>query len=91
MGAARALRRQREHLGIMISDTLNNWRRYFDGEHWQKAFTFLETLQPGSPEQSNIAIAGTDIFAHVMRYPTRGAEAGVLEAHDRYIDTQMSL
>ncbi|MBI3117876.1 MAG: YhcH/YjgK/YiaL family protein [Candidatus Hydrogenedentes bacterium] len=75
----------------MMADRLINWKRYFSGEPWTKAFEFLETLTPESEVNNLIPIQGEDIFARIMSYPTRPPEEAMLEAHDNYIDIQMSL
>lgn len=75
----------------MIADRLINWPRYFTGEPWKTAFQFLESLTPESEVQHLIPIRGEDLFARIMTYPTRPPEEGMLEAHNEYIDIQMSL
>lgn len=75
----------------MIVDRLEHWNRYFQGPHWQKVFTYLSTLSAQAPETEMTPLQGDEIMARVMVYDTRGPEEGTLEAHDRYVDIQMSL
>ncbi len=75
----------------VISDSLHRWRNYFSGEPWQTAFTFLESLNDTSPVAEYIEMDGPRLFARVMAYPTRNPDAAILEAHDKFIDIQMSL
>lgn len=75
----------------MIVDTLNHWRDYFNGPVWEKVFHYLEGLSASTEVADKVHLQGEEVFARVMRYPTRGPEDGMLEAHNRYIDVQMSL
>ncbi len=75
----------------MIADRLSEWKRYFDGPVWSRAFTYLESLGPDSDPVDYVELDSFGLFARVMQYPTRGPEEAILEAHDRYIDIQMSL
>lgn len=75
----------------MISFPLHLWPKYLRGAAWQEAFGFLETLGPMSAPEDYVSIRGDAIFARIMRYPTRGPETAIIEAHRDYIDVQMSL
>ena len=74
----------------MIVDRLENWRRYFQGESWCKAFEYLIALPPDAPEGIT-EIQGRDIYARVMSYETVSEGQAALEAHREYIDIQASL
>jgi YhcH/YjgK/YiaL family protein len=76
----------------MIYDVLSNWKRYFSGGLWEKAFLFLETLDEKA-EEGEHAIDGVRCFARVMSYETKRMDAAdvVVESHRRYADIQMSL
>lgn len=75
----------------MMADRLINWKRYFSAKPWRQSFEFLESLTPAAEDSNFIPIQGEDIFARIMTYPTRPAEEGLIEAHNVYIDIQMSL
>lgn len=76
----------------MIHDRLEHWRHYFPaGSVWETAFEYLQSLRPDAPEADRVALDGAAVFARVMRYPTRAPGEAVLEAHDAYIDIQMTL
>ena len=76
----------------MILDNIDNWRNYSLGPAWEKAFGFLDTLDPSAPEEET-KIDDDHMFARVMSYPTRDETSSdaVLEAHRRYADIQMVL
>ncbi len=81
----------------MIVDTLPNWEKYFasnvtaPGSPWRVAFEYLSALRPDSEECGMTPLLGDQVMARVMSYPTAPADEKVLEAHDRYVDIQMSL
>ncbi len=75
----------------MIHDSLNNWQLYFNAPHWKRAFEFLMTLDATSVESDRIDLAGDDMYAAIMTYQTCEPPDSVLEAHDTYIDLQLSL
>lgn len=75
----------------MIVDRLENWKKYFDGPVWQKAFEYLTALKPDAPDTEMTPILEDNLKARVMTYTTKGPEEGEAEAHDRYVDIQMSL
>lgn len=75
----------------MISDRLENWRNYFNHPAWEAAFTFLESLGPDSPEDDFVSLQERDIYARIMSYDTKRVEDADIEAHNDYIDIQMSL
>ena len=77
---------------IMIVDTFENWRFYFsDCQAWQCAFDYLRTLTPDAEPGEMTSVMGETVMARVMCYETRPVENAVLEAHDRYVDIQISL
>lgn len=76
----------------MIAAKLADWRQYFSGPTWTKAFAFLENIPRDSADDDGLVpIDGDDILYRVMTYPTRGPEGTTVEAHERYVDIQMSL
>lgn len=76
----------------MIFDVLSNWKRYYSGGLWARAFHFLESLDEEA-EEGEHAIDGVTCFARVMSYETKLADAAdvVVESHRRFADIQMSL
>jgi YhcH/YjgK/YiaL family protein len=76
----------------MIAAKLSDWRLYFDGPVWTQAFQFLEKLPVDSPDNDGLVpLDGDTLLYRVMSYPTRGPEGTTVEAHEKYIDIQMSL
>lgn len=76
----------------MIAAKLADWRHFFTGPTWTAAFEFLERLPADSPDNDGLdSIQGDDLLYRVMSYPTRGPENTTVEAHERYVDIQMSL
>lgn len=76
----------------MIAAALADWRNYFTGPTWTTAFEFLETLPADSPDGDGLtSICGDELLYRVMSYPTRGPEGTTVEAHEKYVDIQMSL
>ena len=76
----------------MIAADLAEWRNYFTGPIWTTAFEFLERLPVDSPDGTGLeSILGDDLLYRVMSYPTRGPEGTTVEAHEKYVDIQMSL
>lgn len=71
----------------MIIDRSENFEQYQFGPAWKRAFAFLETLTPDSPDMK-YTIDGDDIFAIVMSYDTVAPETGVFESHQNYVDIQ---
>jgi YhcH/YjgK/YiaL family protein len=74
----------------MIVDRIDNWSRWVSGPAWQCAFEFIQGLDPEADEKT-YELDGTNVFAPVMSYQTRGPEEAVLEAHRKYIDIQVAL
>jgi biofilm protein TabA len=76
----------------MIVDSLGQWGLYFpQNEVWECAFAYLHTLT-GSAEPTEMKPVLDDrVLARVMSYQTCSAEDAVLEAHEIYVDIQMSL
>src|SRR5690606_3573373 len=75
----------------MIADDLRRWRDYFHGEGWRQAFEYLESLNANSSDVDRVELLCPRVYARVMSYDTRLPKDAVLEAHDRFIDIQMSL
>jgi len=75
----------------MVLCPLKNWRQHFSGPVWAEVFEFLATLTPESELCDKIPLSHEGLFARIMAYPVRAPEGALLEAHDRYIDVQMSL
>ena len=74
----------------MIAGQLANWQDHLSGPVWEKAFTFLRSLDADAPEERT-DLDGDKMFAIVMSYPTRTREEANIETHDQYIDIQTSL
>lgn len=74
----------------MIVTPIQDWKSHFQSPVWIEVFGFLQELQQDAPECDKIPLSG-EIFARIMSYPVRGPEGAILEAHDRFIDVQMSL
>ena len=74
----------------MITDRLDRWEQYFSGETLACAFKFLQSLNADS-EDKITELKGKDLFARVMSYETKTNQEAKLEAHNKYIDIQMSL
>jgi YhcH/YjgK/YiaL family protein len=75
---------------FMIIDKVENWKQYNFAAAWQRAFEFLATLTPDSPER-RYEIEGDDIFALVMSYKTFAPQSALFESHRDYIDIQSVL
>lgn len=91
MGAAHTRVERGERVAKMITDRLENWRNYFSHPAWETVFTFLESLTPDSPEADFVSLQERDIYARIMSYDTKRVEDSSIEAHNDYIDIQMSL
>ncbi|WP_309397134.1 YhcH/YjgK/YiaL family protein [Cerasicoccus maritimus] len=76
----------------MIVDHISNWQTYTLGEAWEKAFAFLTSIGPYTAD-GEYPIDGDDLFARVMTYDTKAADApdAILESHEKFADIQMSL
>ncbi len=75
----------------MIQDSLKNSHLYYDSSKaLKKAFTFINELDPSSPDGS-YEIDGEALFAILCSYPTRQADSALFEAHKKYIDIQVVL
>jgi biofilm protein TabA len=74
----------------MICGTLDNWNRYVTGEVWEKAFAYLKSLTPDSPNGKTF-LQADDLFGIVMSYKTRACEEAITETHCKYIDIQVVL
>lgn len=76
----------------MIVDVFENWNNYYtDSAIWRQAFEYLSTLSADATPGDMVPIIGDQVKARVMCYQTLFPEDAVLEAHDKYVDIQMSL
>ena len=76
----------------MIVDAFTNWNFYYPGNAvWRCAFEYLQSLTPEAEPGEMVPILDDRIKGRVMCYDTVAVENSVLEAHDRYLDIQMSL
>lgn len=75
----------------MIHDSLVHWPLYFSAPPWRRVFEFLSSLGPEAEEQKRIILQGEALYASIMSYDTCGPDDAKLEAHENYIDIQMSL
>jgi len=76
----------------MIVDAFTNWNFYYPGNAvWRCAFEYLKSLTPDSEPGEMLSILDDRVKGRVMRYDMVTVENSVLEAHDRYLDIQMSL
>lgn len=75
----------------MIHDRLENWTLYFNHPVWRTAFDYLAGLSEESEVLKRVEIQGSDIYASLQSYLTIRPEDAQPEAHNRYIDIQMSL
>ena len=71
----------------MIYDHINNIALYRFSEATLKAFEFLKTLTPDTPEET-FELMGRDLFVMVQSYETESEPSPILEAHRKYIDIQ---
>jgi YhcH/YjgK/YiaL family protein len=74
----------------MIFDTIDNAPKYFPlHPHFAAAFDWL-ARNPNSPE-GKYEIAGSDCFVMIQHPIGRGKNDPLLEAHNEYIDIQITL
>ena len=71
----------------MIYDRIDNIGLYRFGAAAMKAFEFLKTLTPDTPEET-FELMGRDLFVMVQSYETEAEPSPILEAHRKYIDIQ---
>ena len=71
----------------MIYDHIDNIGLYRFGAAAMKAFEFLKTLTPDSPEET-FELDGRDMYVMVQSYDTEAEPSPILEAHRKYIDIQ---
>lgn len=74
----------------MITDTLSNHTHYPLGPAWEKAFEFIHTLNPSTPD-GEYPLDGEAMYARVMSYHTKPPAEAVFEAHQKYADIQATL
>ena len=71
----------------MIYDHIDNIGLYRFGAAAMKAFEFLKTLTPDTPEET-FELMGRDLYVMVQSYETESEPSPILEAHRKYIDIQ---
>jgi len=71
----------------MIYDHIDRIGLYRFGAAAMKAFEFLKTLTPDSPDATHELI-GRDLYVMVQSYETEAEPSPILEAHRKYIDIQ---
>ena len=71
----------------MIYDLINNIALYRFSEATLKAFEFLKTLTPDTPEET-FELMGRDLYVMVQSYETESEPSPILEAHRKHIDIQ---
>ena len=71
----------------MIYDLINNIALYRFSAATLKAFEFLKTLTPDTPEET-FELMGRDLYVMVQSYETESEPSPILEAHRKYIDIQ---
>jgi len=71
----------------MIYDHIDNIGLYCFGAAAMKAFEFLKTLTPDTPEET-FELDGRDVYVMVQSYDTEVEPSPILEAHRKYIDIQ---
>ena len=71
----------------MIYDLIDNIGLYRFGAAAMKAFEFLKTLTPDTPEET-FELIGRDLYVMVQSYETETEPSPILEAHRKYIDIQ---
>ena len=71
----------------MIYDHIDRIGQYRFGAAAMKAFEFLRTLTPDSPDATH-ELMGRDLYVMVQSYDTEAEPSPILEAHRKYIDIQ---
>ena len=71
----------------MIHDHIDRIGLYRFGQAAAKAFEFLKTLAPDTPD-ATYEIVGRDVYAMVQSYETEAEPSPILEAHRKFIDIQ---
>ena len=71
----------------MIYDHIDKIGLYRFSPAAMKAFEFLKTLTPDSPDATHELI-GRDLYVMVQSYDTEAEPSPILEAHRKYIDIQ---
>lgn len=74
----------------MIADRLHRLREYVGGEVWTKVGALLATMSADTPD-GEYPIDGDAAYARVMSYDCLPAAGREPEAHEKYIDLQMTL
>ena len=71
----------------MIYDHIDRIGLYRFSAAAMKAFEFLKTLTPDTPEET-FELDGRDVYVMVQSYDTEAEPLPILEAHRKYIDIQ---
>ena len=71
----------------MIYDHIDNIGLYRFSAATMKAFEFLKTLTPDTPEET-FELMGRNVYVMVQSYETEAEPSPILEAHRKYIDIQ---
>ena len=71
----------------MIYDHIDRIGLYRFSPATMKAFEFLKTLTPDSPD-ATLELIGRDVYVMVQSYDTEAEPSPILEAHRKYIDIQ---
>lgn len=74
----------------MICDSITNRRRVTLCDAFDKAFAFLESVNPGTPDGS-YELDGRKVYAMVQSYDTVPGEPAKMEMHRNYIDIQYTI
>jgi biofilm protein TabA len=74
----------------MITDKIENASNYPMGSAWTRAFEFIASLSPSTPD-GDYPLDGEAMFAKVMSYETKTPEKAIFEAHRKYADIQSTL
>ena len=76
----------------MILDTLEHANRYIPLHPlFQQVFKYLASFDPGSVVPGTYELEGRDLYAIISHSPGQQPTPPKLEAHDRYIDLQVTL
>lgn len=74
----------------MIYDKIEKLQEYLEEDVYQQIENFIKQIGEGLPE-GTYPIMGDRVFASVMSYPTNLPEECKIEAHNKYIDIQVTL
>lgn len=74
----------------MICDTIANRKRVTLCDAFEKAFAFLESVNPGTPD-GTYELDGRNVYAMVQSYETSVVDPDRMEMHRNYIDIQYTI